>query len=131
MTARDEKRHLRRALLATLFLAAMLVGAHPAWAQFGSGMRPPALGGVAGWGLDIQGSFYNALAAMMRSAKVDAAALWELMGISFLYGIFHAAGPGHGKAVISSYLLANDETWRRGVVLSFASALLQAVVAMA
>ncbi|MCW5686858.1 MAG: nickel/cobalt transporter, partial [Pseudolabrys sp.] len=46
-------------------------------------------------------------------------------------GVFHAAGPGHGKAVISSYLVANDETWRRGVVLSFASALLQAVVAVA
>jgi len=46
-------------------------------------------------------------------------------------GIFHAAGPGHGKAVISSYLVANEETWRRGIVLSFASALLQASVAVA
>jgi nickel/cobalt exporter len=52
------------------------------------------------------------------------------MGISFVYGIFHAAGPGHGKAVIASYLLANEETWRRGVTLSFASALLQALVAI-
>jgi nickel/cobalt transporter (NicO) family protein len=52
------------------------------------------------------------------------------MGISLLYGIFHAAGPGHGKAVISSYLVANEETWRRGVTLSFASALLQAVTAV-
>ena len=55
----------------------------------------------------------------------------RLFGISFLYGVFHAAGPGHGKAVISSYLVANEETWRRGVVLSFASALLQALVAVA
>jgi nickel/cobalt exporter len=53
------------------------------------------------------------------------------MGISFAYGIFHAAGPGHGKAVISSYLVANDETWRRGIVLSFASAILQAFTAIA
>jgi High-affinity nickel-transport protein len=53
------------------------------------------------------------------------------MGISFVYGVFHAAGPGHGKAVICSYLLANEETWRRGVVLSFASALLQAATAVA
>ena len=53
------------------------------------------------------------------------------MGISFIYGIFHAAGPGHGKAVISSYLLANEETWRRGIALSFASALLQALTAVA
>jgi nickel/cobalt exporter len=33
--------------------------------------------------------------------------------------------------VISSYLVANEETWRRGVVLSFASAFLQALVAVA
>jgi nickel/cobalt transporter (NicO) family protein len=54
-----------------------------------------------------------------------------LLGISFLYGVFHAAGPGHGKAVISSYLVANNETWRRGIVLSFASAILQAFTAIA
>ena len=47
--------------------------------------------------------------------------------MAFLYGIFHAAGPGHGKAVISSYLFANHETWRRGVVLSFASVVASAV----
>jgi nickel/cobalt transporter (NicO) family protein len=45
--------------------------------------------------------------------------------------VFHAAGPGHGKAVISSYVVANDETWVRGVVLSFLSAMLQALVAVA
>jgi ABC-type nickel/cobalt efflux system permease component RcnA len=54
-----------------------------------------------------------------------------LLTISFAYGIFHAAGPGHGKAVISSYLVANQETAWRGIVLSFASALMQALVAVA
>ena len=68
---------------------------------------------------------------MLRNAKADGSAVWGLLGLSFLYGIFHAAGPGHGKAVISSYVVANEETWRRGVVLSFASALLQAFVAVA
>jgi nickel/cobalt transporter (NicO) family protein len=56
--------------------------------------------------------------------------MWGLFGISFLYGIFHAVGPGHGKAVISSYLIANNETWRRGVTLSFVSAAIQSVVAI-
>ncbi|MBX3552699.1 MAG: nickel/cobalt transporter [Pseudolabrys sp.] len=75
--------------------------------------------------------FYRSLAGAIRAAKLDGSATWALLGLSFAYGVFHAAGPGHGKAVISSYLVANDETWRRGVVLSFASALLQAVVAVA
>ena len=130
MTVCDERRHLPRALLATLIFAVMLIGTHSAWAQFGSGPRPPAIGGVAGWLLAKQAAFYTALAAMLRSAKVDGSALWGLMGISFLYGIFHAAGPGHGKAVISSYLFANDETWRRGITLSFASAVMQSLTAI-
>src|SRR5678809_1166492 len=79
----------------------------------------------------IRDSFYRMLSGLIRAAKADGSAAYTLLGISFLYGVFHAAGPGHGKAVISSYLVANEETWRRGVVLSFASALLQALVAVA
>jgi ABC-type nickel/cobalt efflux system permease component RcnA len=71
------------------------------------------------------------MSRIIRAAKTDGSAVWTLLGVSFVYGIFHAAGPGHGKAVISSYLVANEETWRRGIVLSFASALLQASVAVA
>ena len=62
--------------------------------------------------------------------QVRRRAVWTLLAISFAYGIFHAAGPGHGKAVISSYLVANQETARRGIVLSFASALMQSLVAV-
>jgi nickel/cobalt exporter len=92
---------------------------------------PPPAGGVLGWVFAKQAEFYRALSGAIRAAKADGSAAWTLFGISFLYGVFHAAGPGHGKAVISSYLVANEETWRRGVVLSFASALLQALVAVA
>ena len=91
----------------------------------------PAVGGVTGWLLAKQAEFYRALSGAIRAAKADGSAVWGLFTISFLYGVFHAAGPGHGKLVISSYLLANEETWWRGVVLSFASAMLQALVAVA
>jgi nickel/cobalt exporter len=109
------------------------------WAQgdpFG-GPRPPSappmgpLGGIVTWLVAKQAEFYRQFSGLIRAAKGDGSAAWSLMGLSFLYGIFHAAGPGHGKAVISSYLVANDETWRRGVVLSLVSALLQAMVAVA
>jgi nickel/cobalt exporter len=86
--------------------------------------------GIVGWLLAKQAEFYRAMSGTIRAAKADGSALYTLFGISFLYGIFHAAGPGHGKAVISSYLVANEETWRRGVILSFASAFLQALVAV-
>ena len=91
---------------------------------------PPDIGGFAGWILAKQAEFYRQFSGLIRAAKTDGSAAYTLMGLSFLYGIFHAAGPGHGKAVISSYLVANNETWRRGVVLSFASAVLQAITAI-
>jgi nickel/cobalt exporter len=85
---------------------------------------------VLGWIFAKQAEFYRQFSGLIRAAKADGSAAWGLFGLSFLYGIFHAAGPGHGKAVISSYVVANGETWMRGVVLSFASALLQALVAV-
>jgi nickel/cobalt transporter (NicO) family protein len=89
------------------------------------------VGGFAGWILAKQAEFYRMLSGLIRAAKADGSAAYTLLGVSFLYGVFHAAGPGHGKAVISSYLVANNETWWRGIVLSFASALLQAFTAIA
>src|SRR6201990_3705642 len=70
------------------------------------------------------------MSSTIRAAKSDGSAVWGLLAISFAYGIFHAAGPGHGKAVISSYLVANQETAKRGIVLSFVSAMLQSLVAV-
>jgi nickel/cobalt transporter (NicO) family protein len=88
------------------------------------------VGGIVGWLLAKQSEFYQQMSSTIRAAKSDGSAVWTLLAISFAYGIFHAAGPGHGKAVISSYLVANQETARRGIVLSFASALMQSLVAV-
>jgi nickel/cobalt transporter (NicO) family protein len=130
---------LMRAMAVYIALIALFVvldsAVHVALAQtpFG-GPRPapePQVGGIVGWLLAKQSEFYREMSATIRAAKSDGSAVWTLLAISFAYGIFHAAGPGHGKAVISSYLVANQETAWRGIVLSFASALMQALVAVA
>jgi nickel/cobalt transporter (NicO) family protein len=118
-------------LICSAVIAAVVVMcASPAVAQASPFGAAPSASGFAGWVLSKQAIFYRALSAAILMAKEDGSALWTLMGIAFVYGVFHAAGPGHGKAVISSYLLANDETWRRGVALSFASALVQSFTAI-
>jgi len=121
--------------LAAILLAAFDSAAQVLMAQtpFG-GPRPaaePEIGGLVGWILTKQSEFYREISAALRAAKSDGSAVWSLLAISFAYGIFHAAGPGHGKAVISSYLVANQETALRGIALSFASALMQSLVAVA
>jgi nickel/cobalt exporter len=126
-------------VVAILLVAALVDNAllDPAFGQgspFGGprpGTAPVPVGGIVGWLFAKQAEFYRQFSGLIRASKADGTAAWTLMGVSFLYGIFHAAGPGHGKAVISSYLVANEETWVRGVVLSFLSALMQAIVAIA
>ncbi|MES0881432.1 DUF1007 family protein [Roseibium sp. SCP14] len=77
-----------------------------------------------------QKEFYQELVASLRAFRSNPNAFWLLVGLSFAYGVFHAAGPGHGKAIITSYVVANNETLRKGIILSFASAFAQAVTAI-
>ena len=79
-----------------------------------------------------QAMLYQAISGALDGLKDGApGALSALIGLSFLYGVFHAAGPGHGKAVVASYLASTRDGVARGVALSVASALAQAVTAVA
>jgi nickel/cobalt exporter len=139
VTAKSRRRFARGLAIGAAAFAVILAldgTAHVLIAQtpFG-GPRPnggaPQAGGIVGWLLTKQSEFYREMSSTIRAAKSDGSAVWTLLAISFAYGIFHAAGPGHGKAVISSYLVANRETAARGVALSFLSALMQSLVAVA
>ncbi len=117
------------ALLVWLFAPAVSA---PAKSPFGMGLREAAPGANA-FGrliLHYQGSFFLALKSALGAMKTDSRAAWSLVAVGFAYGIFHAAGPGHGKAVISSYILSSERALARGIALSVAAALIQAVVAI-
>ena len=128
-------RGARRALLAG-FLA---LAASPAFAQLAQ--RPfmvgggegggGASGGFTGWLIEMQSQLTRLIAADVHALHSGPAALWGLIGFGFAYGVFHAAGPGHGKAIIASYMMASDRALKRGVVLAFLAATLQGAVAVA
>jgi nickel/cobalt transporter (NicO) family protein len=82
------------------------------------------------WLATEQRNFYLAMTGALKAMREDPWQAAILVGLSFVYGVFHAAGPGHGKAVISSYMIANETTLKRGIFLSFVSSLLQAISAI-
>lgn len=82
------------------------------------------------WTAQAQGAFYDGLTNALREVGTSSSALWTLLGLSFAYGVAHAAGPGHGKVVISSYMLASGDTARRGAMLAIGAALVQATMAV-
>jgi nickel/cobalt transporter (NicO) family protein len=81
--------------------------------------------------ISIQVYFNQHITAAVRAIRHDGSAIWTLLALSFAYGVVHAAGPGHGKAVVSSYLLATRQTLRNGITLAFVASLAQAIGAIA
>ncbi|MBP2237427.1 ABC-type nickel/cobalt efflux system permease component RcnA [Sinorhizobium kostiense] len=129
-------RRIGSPLLAALFLTAICVTTAMARSPLGIGSAEPSFqttgmfGGLLAWVNMEQQNFYRLLTGALKDMRENPWQLWSLIGLSFAYGVFHAAGPGHGKAVISSYMIANETELRRGVLLSFLSSMLQGVVAI-
>jgi ABC-type nickel/cobalt efflux system permease component RcnA len=93
---------------------------------------PAFMDDPAGWILARQKAFYGQMSRelnRMRQGSPFGAALM-LMALSFAYGVLHAAGPGHGKAVVSAWLLGNEQELHRGIQIAFMSSLVQAAVAI-
>lgn len=126
------------ALVAALFALISYAGASadtppPPRHPFAAGVSEtaPSPTGIGGAILTIQSGFYARMIAALQAFSTQGAALWTLVALSFAYGVFHAAGPGHGKAVISGYLVADGRrSMGRGLALAFASSLLQALSAI-
>ena len=104
---------------------------------FGTGL--PDTGGISaggmfpglfGWLVETQLRFNNELTRAVENIRHNGAAFWALIGIAFVYGVIHAVGPGHGKAVISGWIMANRENLRNGIMLAGLAALAQAVSAI-
>ncbi|WP_373819752.1 nickel/cobalt transporter [Glaesserella sp.] len=96
-----------------------------------------------GWGLfrlypyllfqvsEWQRSFNLELSASLRALKENSQqAGLSLMAISFLYGVFHAVGPGHGKFVLTSYLSLEKTKLPKAMKITLLSALVQGLVAI-
>lgn len=96
--------------------------------------QPPSgpLAGLYMWIAEKQQAFTRTMAKALRDIRGENAfyASMLLVLVSFAYGVLHAAGPGHGKAIVSSYMLADNQTVRRGIWLAILSSFVQAISAI-
>ena len=118
-------------------LAASLLAAS-FWALATTALDPGALepgqawAQAIAWIITTQRELHQGLATALRAVQAEGSiAAPALVWLGFLYGVFHAAGPGHGKIVITTYLATQKETLGRGIALAATSSLLQGLTAIA
>ncbi len=135
-------------LAACLALAAAPAAANPFLSGAGGDGAAPALASPrsAGPAVGLQGELRETLAGSIRSLAGESSAkeLATLLGAAFLYGLLHAAGPGHRKTVVFSLFLGRSaKPWEplaagflssgvhaaTGVVIVLALSLLRGAVA--
>ncbi len=85
---------------------------------------------AATWVWSKQREFHRTLTQELRDLRGKDGVGWALVLMSFLYGVLHAAGPGHGKAVLTTYLLTHRHRLNRGIAMGTTAALLQGVTAL-
>lgn len=141
------RRLLTPLLLAIALLMAGAAGAQAQTSPFGRGTpsaspeakqsetKPPASSLTERWYAAIrrwQSQLTRSLAEEVRAYK-EQGALAPVLGIllvSFLYGVAHAAGPGHGKVATAAYFGANKAAATQGITMSALIGVVQALTAI-
>ena len=80
----------------------------------------------------IQRSLNENMAHMTRALETSRSLGGLLLVVAFAlaYGIFHAAGPGHGKTIVSSFFLANESKVHHSFIVGYLVAAVHALSAL-
>ena len=99
--------------------------AHRPFAVGGGEGGGGAEGGVTGWIMAEQSQITHLIAEKVHALHGAPGAPWALIGLGLAYGVVHAAGPVHGKAILASYMMANERSLKLGAVMALMAALLK------
>ncbi|HBJ6585289.1 TPA: nickel/cobalt transporter [Salmonella enterica subsp. arizonae serovar 18:z4,z23:-] len=105
-----------------LLLLLMLAGGLWIWQAWPQVMLKSAL-----WQREVN----QQLSALLKAvATHPERAGGSLLVLSFMYGVLHALGPGHGKVVIATWLTTHPSRLKSSIALTLAAALLQGLLAI-
>ncbi len=94
--------------------------------------RPGPAGRIGVALMKLQRDLNREIGRRMRAIRdgESSAALLAGITVAFLYGVFHALGPGHGKFVVVSYFLSRDARLWRGLLMGLQIALTHVISAI-
>lgn len=82
-------------------------------------------------GMQWQKQINNELSELLHAAKNESLmAGISLIALSFMYGILHSVGPGHGKLIVTTYIATQEAKVKLSLVITLVSSFMQAFVAV-
>lgn len=69
-------------------------------------------------------------AYLLKVSQGDFLAMFSLLFISFIYGVIHALGPGHGKSLAFTYFISNKSSFIKAFIISQATAFIHILGAL-
>ncbi|QIA64972.1 hypothetical protein GT360_15520 [Vibrio astriarenae] len=112
-----------RKVVAFAVLALLAIGLYQLWQMW------PTLVIEAGkWQRDVNAELADLLYDATENPLLAGS---YLIGFSFIYGMLHSLGPGHGKVIVSTYLATHPTKVKASLYLTIISAICQALVAIA
>ena len=83
---------------------------------------------LVGWQYELNSYISTTIRSLNDENSVSTSLL--ILGIAFIYGLIHAAGPGHGKALVALYFTSNQSDYKKAFKMGYMIAIIHAISAL-
>ncbi len=81
-----------------------------------------------GWQYELNRYISSSIKSLSDESSLSTSLL--ILGIAFVYGLVHAAGPGHGKALVALYFTANKSDYKKAFKMGYLISVIHAFSAL-
>jgi len=84
------------------------------------------------WLIGLQYQLNSYISTTIRSLNDENSLSTSLLilGIAFIYGLVHAIGPGHGKALVALYFTSNKSDYKKAFKMGYMISIIHAISAL-
>ena len=83
---------------------------------------------LIGWQYELNSYISTTIRSLNDENNLSASLL--VLGIAFIYGLVHAAGPGHGKALVALYFTSNKSDYKKAFKMGYIISVIHAFSAL-
>ncbi|MEA3371724.1 MAG: high frequency lysogenization protein HflD [Campylobacterota bacterium] len=83
---------------------------------------------LVGWQYELNSFISTTIRALNDESTLSGSLL--VLGIAFVYGLIHAAGPGHGKALVAFYFTSNKSDYKKAFKMGYMISIIHAISAL-